>query len=244
MKTIGVIPCRYKSQRFPGKPLADILGKPMMWHVYQQAKKCPLLDAVYIATDDDRIEQACRELSLDVLRTRDDHVTGTDRVAECAERVEADIYVNVQGDEPMIEPGAISAVAAAIVKCTDSRVVASNAYTPFVNPADVIDVNNVKVVLAMDGSVISYSRLPVPYPKGTPAPYYRQLGLYAFRRSGLRIFAELSPGPVEAAEGVEMLRFVEHGHRVLMVEVEDKSIPVDTPSDLERVRALMRTQSA
>lgn len=240
MKIVGIIPCRYGSFRFPGKPLADIWGKPMMWHVYQQARKCRRLDAVYIATDDARIEKACRDFSLNVLMTRNDHATGTDRVAECAERLEGDVFVNVQGDEPMIEPDAIGTVVDAIVECRDVRTVASNAFTPFVHTTDVIDANNVKAVMATDSSALYYSRQPIPYPKGGPARYFRQLGLYAFRRDGLEIFAKLRPGPVENAEGVEMLRFLEHGYRVQMVEVKDDSVPVDTPADLERVRALMK----
>ena len=239
MKVAGIIPCRYKSSRFPGKPLADIAGKPMMWHVYQQARKAQALDEVYIATDDDRIEAACRALGLGVLRTRDDHATGTDRVAECASLVDADIYVNVQGDEPMIEPEGIDAVARAIVDCADPAVMASNAYVPITNPSDAVDTNVVKLVLALDNTVMAYSRLPIPFPKGGEVRYLRQLGIYAFRRRGLELFASHRPGPVEDAEGVEMLRFLEAGHKVLMVEVRDRSVAVDTEADLARVRKLM-----
>lgn len=239
MRVVGIIPCRYKSSRFPGKPLADINGKPMMWHVYQQARKSPALSETYIATDDDRIVAACTELGLKVLRTQEDHVTGTDRVAECAAQVDAEIYVNIQGDEPMIEPEAITAVAEAIVRCKDERVMASNAYVPILNPSDAIDTNIVKVTLALDSTAMAYSRMPIPFPKGCEVTFLRQLGLYAFRKSGLLLFAEHNPGPVECAEGVEMLRFVEAGHKVLMVQVKDNSVSVDTETDLTRVRKLM-----
>ncbi|MBR9973690.1 3-deoxy-manno-octulosonate cytidylyltransferase [Magnetospirillum sulfuroxidans] len=242
MKTVGVIPCRYKSVRFPGKPLADILGKPMMWHVYQQALKARTLDALYIATDDERIAAVCRELDLLVLMTGDNHSTGTDRVAECRDMVVADVYVNIQGDEPMIDPSAIDLVVNAIKQCDDPAVMASNAYTPISNPSDAVDTNIVKVSLTAAGNTMAYSRSPIPFPKSGEVRYLRQLGLYAFRRSGLLIFSEHQPGPVERAEGVEMLRFIEHGYHVKMVEVHDESLSVDTESDLHRVRALMGAQ--
>lgn len=244
MTTVGIIPCRYASSRFPGKPLAEIAGKPMMWHVYQRTASCKLIDAVYIATDDARIESACRDFGLEVLMTRNDHFTGTDRVAECARAVQAEHYINVQGDEPMIAPAAIEAVARTINESENPRVVASNAFAMFENAADVIDTNNVKVVLAYDDTAMAFSRQPIPYPKQGDVRYRRQLGLYGFRRSGLQMFSELKPGPVEQAEGVEMLRFIEHGHAVQMVEVEDRSIPVDTEADLIRVRRLMEADAA
>jgi len=240
MKCVGIVPCRYGASRFPGKSLADIAGKPMMWHVYQQAKKCSLLSDVYIATDDERIQGVAIELGLNVLMTGSDHPTGSDRVAECVEQVDADVYVNIQGDEPMIEPEAITAVADALLHCDDASVIVSNAYTKMNRPSDVVDTNNVKVVLTLSSTAMAYSRTPIPYPKSGEVQYLRQLGLYAFRKSALEIFANTSPGPVEEAENVEMLRFLERGYSVLMVEVDDDSIPVDTPSDLERVREAYR----
>ena len=239
MSIVGIVPCRYNSSRFPGKPLANIHGKPMMWHVYQRAFESNCFDEVYIATDDSRIAEVSQNLDLNVLITREDHRTGTDRVAECMELVDADIYVNIQGDEPMIEPKAIEMVTTALYKCDDARVMASNAYVPFSDPADVVDNNNVKVVLSRNDRALFYSRQPIPYPKSSTTHYLRQLGLYAFRKSGLQVFAEHEPGAVENAEGVEMLRFLEYGYEVLMVKVSDNSIPVDTEADLSRVIELM-----
>jgi 3-deoxy-manno-octulosonate cytidylyltransferase (CMP-KDO synthetase) len=239
MKVAAVIPCRYGSTRFPGKPLADIGGKPMLWHVYKRAASCWQVDTTLIATDDARIAQVCRDLDIPVAMTRSHHLTGTDRVAECAERLDADIVVNVQGDEPMIETDAITEVVDAVLMAPPG-IAAANAYTPFVGMgSDVVDTNNVKAVLAADGTALYFSRQPVPYPKGGAVQFLRQLGLYAFRREGLALFASLAPGPAELAEGVEMLRLVEHGHRVRMVQVVDSSIPVDTPADLDRVRKMM-----
>tara|TARA_B100002052_G_scaffold296717_1_gene325772 strand:+ start:736 stop:1467 length:732 start_codon:yes stop_codon:yes gene_type:complete len=243
MTVVGIVPCRYNSSRFPGKPLANIHGKPMMWHVFQRARESECFDNVYIATDDLRIKQTCDELGLEVLMTRDDHFTGTDRVAECMGLVDADVYVNIQGDEPMIELEAITTVTQALLECDDPRVMASNAYVPFVATADVIDTNNVKVVLSANDHALFYSRQPIPYPKSSTPKYYRQLGLYAFRKSGLQVFAEHAPGPAEQAEGVEMIRFLEFGYKVLMVEVEDNSIPVDTEADLARVVEMMSAES-
>jgi 3-deoxy-manno-octulosonate cytidylyltransferase (CMP-KDO synthetase) len=241
MKVVAVIPCRYGAVRFPGKSLADIHGKPMLWHVHRQASKAASLDQVLIATDDERIRSVCEELGLAVMMTRGDHESGTDRVAECALRLDADILVNVQGDEPMIDPDAIERVARGIIGCGDDRVQASNGFNEIASPTDAVDTNVVKVIMGSNGDALAYSRLPIPYPKGSAVQYHRQLGLYAFRRSGLEKFSSLRPGPLERAEGVEMLRFVEHGFGVRMVQVEnDEAIPVDTPSDLERIRAMMR----
>jgi 3-deoxy-manno-octulosonate cytidylyltransferase (CMP-KDO synthetase) len=241
MSVIAIIPCRYGAVRFPGKSLADIHGKPMMWHVYQQTKKVNSIDRVVIATDDERIERAGRDLGLETIMTRGDHFTGTDRVAECAGRLDADILVNVQGDEPMIDPDAIARVVQAIVDCDDPNVQASNGFNEIADPTDAVDSNVVKVITATNGNALAYSRLPVPYPRGLAVTFKRQLGLYAFRKSGLELFSKTAPGPLERAEGVEMLRFVEHGYAVRMVQVaNDDAISVDTPADLERVRDLMK----
>lgn len=240
MKVVAVIPCRFGAVRFPGKSLADINGKPMLWHVHQQALKAPSLDHVMVATDDDRIRKACEVLDIDVMMTRSDHVSGTDRVAECARRLDADIIVNVQGDEPMIDPDAIERVARGIIECDDENVQASNGFNEIASPTDAIDTNVVKAIMTKAGLAMAYSRSPIPYPKGSAVQFFRQLGLYAFRRSGLEVFSSLQPGPLEQAEGVEMLRFLEHGYGVRMVQVaNDEAIPVDTPSDLDRIRAIM-----
>jgi 3-deoxy-manno-octulosonate cytidylyltransferase (CMP-KDO synthetase) len=240
VRVVGIIPCRYGAVRFPGKALADIHGKPMMWHVYERASKAKHLDEIHVATDDDRIASACRDLDLPVIMTRLDHATGTDRLAECAESIVADVYVNVQGDEPMIAPEAIDLVTEAIMKVNDPRVLASNGFTAIHEPADVTNVNTVKVTMVISGLALAYSRSPIPYPKDGRAEYNRQLGLYAFRKAGLETFARLKPGPLELAEGVEMLRFLEHGYGVSMVGIPDgHAISVDTPADLERVRRMI-----
>ncbi len=236
MKTIGIIPCRYQSSRFPGKPLAPIDGKPMMWHVYQRALESGVLDEVYIATDDKRIVEVANEYSLNTIMTSTEHETGTDRVAEAANQIQADYYVNIQGDEPFIEPEAIKLVVQAIVNCDSPLVQATNAYTPMQDVSDVIDTNTVKVIMDVNQRALAYSRHPIPFPKANSAKYNKQLGLYAFKQSGLQIFSENLPANLERVESVEMYRLLEHGYNVQMVKTNDASISVDTPSDLKRVQ--------
>jgi len=239
MKVIGVIPCRYGSTRFPGKPLADINGKPMMWHVYQRCIESKVLDEIYIATEDDRIKSAAELLNMNVVMTSDNHETGTDRVAEVATKIDSDFYVNIQGDEPLLEPDAIVKVVNALVNCDDSMVMASNAYAEINDPSDVIDTNVVKVIMSEHNNALAYSRQAIPYPKSGKATYYKQLGLYAFRKSGLQLFSEHKPGSIELVEGVEMYRLVEYDYHVRMVETNDDSVSVDTTDDLKRVNELM-----
>ena len=236
MKIIGVIPCRYQSSRFPGKSLALINGKPMMWHVYQRALESNVLDEVYIATDDERIVKVANEHNLKTVMTSDKHETGTDRVAEVASQIKADFYINIQGDEPFIEPEAIKLVAKAIIDCDNPLVQAANAYTSMQDISDVVDTNTVKVVMDVNQRALAYSRQPIPYPKANTAKYSKQLGLYAFKQSGLQVFSENLPASLENVEGVEMYRLLEHGYSIQMVKTNDVSISVDTPSDLKRVQ--------
>ena len=236
MKIIGVIPCRYQSSRFPGKSLALINGKPMMWHVYQRALESNVLDEVYIATDDERIVKVANEHNLKTVMTSDKHETGTDRVAEVASQIQADYYINIQGDEPFIEPEAIKLVAQAIIDCDNPLVQAANAYTSMQDISDVVDTNTVKVVMDVNQRALAYSRQPIPYPKANTAKYSKQLGLYAFKQSGLQVFSENLPASLEKVEGVEMYRLLEHGYSIQMVKTNDVSISVDTPSDLNRVQ--------
>ena len=236
MKIIGVIPCRYQSSRFPGKSLALINGKPMMWHVYQRALESNVLDEVYIATDDERIVKVANEHNLKTVMTSDKHETGTDRVAEVASQIQADYYINIQGDEPFIEPEAIKLVAQAIIDCDNPLVQAANAYTFMQDISDVVDTNTVKVVMDVNQRALAYSRQPIPYPKANTAKYSKQLGLYAFKQSGLQVFSENLPASLEKVEGVEMYRLLEHGYSIQMVKTNDGSISVDTPSDLKRVQ--------
>lgn len=240
-----VIPARYSSIRFPGKSLVTLNGKPMIWHVYQQCRRAQTVADIVVATDDARIAAACTQWGIPSTMTRD-HPTGTDRVAECAQKPEFNDYagyINVQGDEPFVSPASIDAVGFALHHQRGDAIAAVNAYCDLREPAEVFDHNVVKLTLRADGSALAFSRQPIPYPHTATRPTYcRQLGLYGFTPSTLHAFATTTPGPVERAEGIEMLRLLEHGFAVHMVKVNDTGIAVDTPQDLERAQSHMRTE--
>ena len=241
MKTIGIIPCRYQSSRFPGKTLALINGKPMMWHVYQRALESGVLDEVYIATDDKRIVEVANEYSLNTIMTSTEHKTGTDRVAEVAERIDGDVFVNIQGDEPMIDPSGIDVVVAEIINNDEESI--ANAFALIENKSDLINGNVVKVITSNTNYAIAYSRSPIPYPKESNPIYKRQIGLYAIKRESILEFPSLNRGYLELSEGIEMLRYLENGYKIKMVEVSDNnSIPVDVPDDIMRVESLMKNR--
>ncbi|UKY49890.1 3-deoxy-manno-octulosonate cytidylyltransferase [Streptomyces inhibens] len=239
---VAVIPCRWGASRFPGKPLAMLGDKPLLWHVHQRCQEATRLDDAIVATDDPRIEETCRKLGIRCVMTGE-HATGTDRVAECAQHLDADAYINVQGDEPFIDPAAIDAVSEAVAHL-DTTTLAVNAYTRVTDVAAAIDHNVVKVVVSADSNALMFSRQPIPYPRGHYLAYLRQLGLYAFTAEGLEIFRKLSQGPLERAEGVEMLRFIEHSRNVRMLPVADAGLAVDTPEDLVRAGILLEQAQA
>lgn len=242
MHIIGVIPARFKSSRFEGKPLADIHGKPMIWWVYQQVSKVTLIDEVYIATDDLRIENVCKELNLKVLMTSSNHATGTDRVCEVATIINADIILNIQGDEPMIEPENIERAIYPLIENNDLLV--TNLMTKIKNPLDLINITVPKVVTNREGIAIYLSRSPVPYPKGNlDTSYYKQVCVYGFRPEALRFFSNTQRGEIEIIEDIDLLRFIENGFKVQFIEVDSNTIAVDTPLDLELVRKEIKIPS-
>jgi len=241
MKVIGVIPCRYKSSRFPGKPVAMICGKPMLWHVWNQAMKTKYVDKLIVATDDNRIYDVCYQHGIEAIMTSENHKTGTDRVAEVAERIDGDVFVNIQGDEPLIDPIGIDLVVAAIINSDEESI--ANAFSLIENKSDLINGNVVKVITSNTGYAIAYSRSPIPYPKESDPIYKRQIGLYAIRRESILGFPSLNRGYLELSEGIEMLRYLENGYKIKMVEVSDNnSIPVDVPDDVVRVESLMKNR--
>jgi len=232
---LGVIPARMKSSRFPGKPLADIRGRPMVARVYEAAVKASTLTKVVVATDSPEIEEACRDLDIPSIMTDTKHPTGTDRVAEVATKIKADIYVNIQGDEPLIEPDVIDEAVKGLISDSSFQVV--NLCMAINRLTDLVDTTVPKVVKGPNGRAVFLSRCAIPYPKNPKAAnYFRQVCVYAFRPEALRKFSELSPGPIEAAEDIELLRFIEYGIPVRMMEVRTNSFGVDTPADLERAR--------
>lgn len=242
MKIIGVIPARYKSSRFPGKPLADICGKPMIWWVYNQCLKVEEFAAVYVATDDKIIYNICNSLGIKVIMTSDAHKTGTDRVGEVARKVSADLIVNIQGDEPLLEPSTIKAAIEPFYANPELQI--SNLMTKIKDPVDVVNFTVPKVITNQEGIGIYLTRAVAPYPKGNlDYSYYKQVCVYGFKPEALKFFCDFGiqygKAKIEAIEDIEILRFIENGYRVQFIEVDSNTIAVDTPNDLERVRAIL-----
>ncbi len=245
MKIIGVIPARYQSSRFPGKPLVDICGKPMIWWVYQQCKKVEDFDEVYVATDDDKIYNACKELDVNVVMTSDKHRTGTDRIGEVARKIKADLIVNIQGDEPLLEPDTIKAAITPFYNNPDLQI--SNLMTKIDNPVDVVNCTVPKVITNKEGIGIYLSRAATPYPKGSlDYSYYKQVCVYGFKLEALEFFCDYGvkygKAKIEAIEDIEILRFIENGYKVQYIEVDSDTVAVDTPNDLEKVRAIVESR--
>ncbi len=245
MEIIGVIPARYKSSRFPGKPLADICGKPMIWWVYQQCKKVEDFSEVYVATDDQRIYEACKENDVEVIMTSDSHPTGTDRIGEVARRISADLIVNIQGDEPLLEPSTIKAAITPFYHDPDLQI--SNLMTKIKDPVDVVNFTVPKVITNKEGIGIYLTRSTAPYPKGSiDYSYYKQVCVYGFKPEALRFFCDYGikygKAKIESIEDIEILRFIENGYRVQYIEVDSETVAVDTPNDLQKVRSIVKAK--
>jgi 3-deoxy-manno-octulosonate cytidylyltransferase (CMP-KDO synthetase) len=239
MKIVGVIPARYKSSRFEGKPLADICGKPMIWWVYNQAKKVKEFSEIYVATEDDRIKAACDKYGMNVVMTSSEHATGTDRIGEVARKVEADLYVNIQGDEPMIEPSVILEAIKPFYNNPELQV--SNLMTAIKDPIDVVNWTIPKVITNKDGIGIYLTRSAAPYPKGSiDFKYFKQVCVYGFTPSALEFYCNSPRGKIESIEDIEILRFIENYYNVQFVEVDSDTVAVDTVKDLKKVRNIMK----
>ncbi len=234
MPTLAVIPARYASTRFPGKPLADIDGKPMIRHVFERCAAAQNVDQVIVATEDERILSACQAFGANVEMTSASHVSGTDRVAEVALRhPEFDAVLNVQGDEPTIEAATVAAVAAAL---RDATVRISTAMTLFLPQERPDDPNMVKVVTNPRGDALYFSRSPIPYYRDAAAKHKthnRHLGIYGFQRDVLLAVTKLPPSALERAESLEQLRWLEAGYAIRCVTVRSRSTGIDTPQDLD-----------
>lgn len=243
MKIIGVIPARYKSSRFPGKPLADIAGKPMIYWVYQQCKKVEDFDEVYVATDDELIFNTCKELGVEVIMTADTHKTGTDRIGEVARKIPADLIVNIQGDEPLIEPETIRQAILPFYDNPDLQI--SNLMTKIKDPVDVVNFTVPKVIVNKENVGVYLTRATAPYPKGSiDYSYYKQVCVYGFKPEALQFYCDYGmkygKARVEAIEDIEILRFIENGYKVQYIEVDSETIAVDTQNDLERVNQYVK----
>ena len=237
-KIIAVIPARYASSRFPGKPLADIHGKPMLWWVYQQVAKVKEFDKVIVATDDERIETVCKELEMNVIMTANTHSTGTERTHEVATHVDSDYYVVVNGDEPLIAPETIRAILPP--KTTPREGYVANLIVSISDPVEVVDNTNIKVVVDNEGYAVCFSRSPIPYPKKTlDFKYYKHLGILVYDKKALDFFVKSPLGRNEQIEDINELRFIDNRFPVKMIAVEAKTLSVDTPKDLEKIKQII-----
>lgn len=246
MNILCVIPARYSSTRLPGKPLALIAGKPMIQRVYERAKEAKRPNAVLVATDHELVYQAVQGFGGQVMMTSPDHPTGTDRLAEVAkEHPEAEIIINVQGDEPLIAPEVIDLLAGAFDGDPELNM------ATLMTEMDKSEYNlpsAVKVVASLTGYALYFSRSLLPYPRnsklpGGPLPVYKHIGIYAYRRDFLLKYAALEPTPLEQTESLEQLRALEHGYKIKVLKTDFKSIGVDTPEDLEKVNEYFRRKA-
>ena len=244
MKILGIIPARYASTRFPGKPLHLIAGKPLLQHVVERCQQASALSEIIVATDDARIADVASKFCR-VEMTSDRHPSGTDRIAEVAGRCACDAAVNIQGDEPLMDPAVVDAVARALTSAA-----MSTAATPIRDAADYDNVNVVKVVVNSAGRALYFSRRTIPFVRDAASrpvaeqlaafPFLKHLGIYGYRRETLLELVRFPVSPLEAAEKLEQLRALDHGIEIAVVRVEHDSVGVDVPADVERVERLLR----
>ena len=237
---IGIIPARWASSRFPGKPLHPLLGKPLLQHVFERASLCAELDELVIATDDDRITALCKKIGAKVIKTRPDHPSGTDRIAEAAQQCEAASHViNIQGDEPLLEPELVDTLARELRE--DSNIPMITAGSPLDDPELLADSNIVKLVIDRNQNALYFSRSPIPFRRSdTPSlPTYRHLGIYGYRVDFLKHFITLPPSSLEIAEGLEQLRALENGTTIRVHLTEHEAIGLDSPDQIPLIESLL-----
>ena len=237
-----VIPARYGSTRLPGKPLVKLAGQPMIQRVYERAKLAATPGRVIVATDDERIVRAVEDFGGEARMTRPDHRTGTERVAEVAAHTAGEVFVNVQGDEPLLDPLALDTAVNALFE--DPPATVATVATPVKTPGDIMDPNVVKTVLDFDGNALYFSRAPIPWVRDTTARivvrHLKHLGLYVFQRDALLEYPTLPQGELERIEQLEQLRWIENGWKIRVTEVEHDAVSVDVPEDVVRVEKLLQ----
>ncbi|RJQ41119.1 MAG: 3-deoxy-manno-octulosonate cytidylyltransferase [Anaerolineaceae bacterium] len=244
MFVLGIIPARYGSSRLEGKPLKDICGKPMIQHVYERVLQSKLLNEVIVATDDERIVTAVKQFGGKAQMTSIDHKNGTDRIAEVARDIPADIVVNIQGDEPLIDPRMIDEAIQPMM--TDMELKACTLCRPILSEEDVTSPHVVKTVFDIQGNALIFSRAPIPYPRNRQLyQAYEHIGVYVYRKDFLMQYIKMSQTPLEITESLEQLRIIENGIRmkVVVVTVPYEGLSVDTQEDLDRVRAMIKERS-
>ncbi len=244
VKAVGIIPARYHSTRFEGKALALLAGRPVIEHVYRRASQASLLDDVWVATDDQRIAEAVERAGGKTVMTSPDHPSGTDRVAEAAAKIECDVVVNIQGDEPFIAPAAIDQALEPFT--ARPEVSMTTLMRPIPDEASFLDPNVVKVVVDQSGFALYFSRAPIPYPRRRDRfQAFEHIGLYAYRKDFLLTLAQLAPTTLEHGEALEQLRVLEHGYRILAIETgQHVGLSIDTPEDLRRAAEFLARSAA
>lgn len=244
MDVIGIIPARYSSTRFQGKVLADILGKPMIWHVWERAKQAAVLDDLIIACDDERVARVAEEFGAKVAFTAKAHASGTDRICEVINPLDVKIVINIQGDEPLIHPTMIDAVARALLE--DSSISMATVMKNIEEPRVINDPNVVKVVIDKNNFAVYFSRSPIPFhaeESEIKLPiYFKHIGLYGYTKDFLFVYKNLPVSYLERVERLEQLRVLEEGFRIKVIETKYDTIGVDTPEDLEKVKEYLQKE--
>lgn len=237
MKVIAMIPARYGATRFPAKLMQDLCGKPVIVHTYQRVKDTQLFDEVYVVTDDDRIEKAISEVGGRVIRSKKEHNSGSDRLAEASQDLPVDIIVNVQGDEPFTNKENLEKVIDIFAKDVDKTVDVASLMELITEPEEIANPNNVKVVVNRQNEALYFSRSVIPYQRAdVGVPYYKHIGIYAYRKAALQRFTELLPSVLEETEKLEQLRYLENGYKIRLALTNIPTIGIDTPDDLEKAR--------
>jgi 3-deoxy-manno-octulosonate cytidylyltransferase (CMP-KDO synthetase) len=243
-RVVVVIPARFAATRLPGKPLVSLAGKPMIQRVYERAKQAQTVQRVLVATDDQRILDAVAAFGGEARMTRPDHRTGTERIAEVAANVDGDVFVNVQGDEPLIDPSSIDTAVAALLEEPAAQI--ATVATPIRHAGDIMDPNVVKTVLDFEDNALYFSRAPIPWVRDSQqkvhVKYWKHLGLYVFQRDALLEYPTLPQGELEKIEQLEQLRWMENGWKIRVAEVAHDAVSVDVPEDVARVEKLLKEE--
>lgn len=241
LKIIAMIPARYEASRFPGKLLKDLNGKTVIRRTYEAAKNTNLFDEVFVVTDSDKIYDEVLDFGGKVIKSKKEHECGSDRIAEAVENMNVEIVVNVQGDEPFIDTNSLARLLEVFQSDENKEIALASLKTPLSDSEEITNPNNVKVITGKDGFALYFSRFPIPYPRDTAAAvtYFKHIGIYAFRKEALMDFYRLPMLPLEAAEKIECIRYLEYGKKIKMVETNVRNIGIDTPEDLEKARKLL-----
>ena len=239
-----MIPARYGATRFPAKLMQDLCGKPVIVHTYERVADTRLFDEVYVVTDDDCIEKAIREVGGKVIRSKKEHNSGSDRLAEASRDLDVDIIVNVQGDEPFTDKENLQKVIDIFAKDLTKSIAVASLMERITDPDDIANPNNVKVVVNKFEEALYFSRNIIPFPRdpNTKVSYYKHIGIYAYRKEALQQFTELPPSLLEETEKLEQLRYLENGFKIRLALTDIPTIGIDTPEDLERARKRLITQ--